>query len=391
MTNTVFLVLIGFSFIVFINYTIFTIAFRRGSKSTKPVGTDYPLVSILKPVKNLDDDIEDNFSSFFYQDYPAFELLFGVDAIGDPIVPIIKKMQNKFPHIPCKIIETGHSETDNPKIHKLSVMEKHARGCLYWVTDSNIRIEIDTLKKLVGEYLIKDSKIVFSPIRATGAESMGSMIENAYINHFLSGNVISAWYILKEQIIVGKSMLIEKRTLDRFGGFSYFKDYLAEDYMMGEAYTKSKFPISTNFTWVTNINRTTTVAGFFNRMMRWAKLRYNLKRPIYLTEILVNPLILAILFAPFGGIRWLPVILISFILKMILEYLNLFFVNPQDRKKITLLIMYPLVIIVKDLLLFMVYFTPFFSHTVKWRGGDILVGRKTLIAHSQEILIYDGV
>jgi ceramide glucosyltransferase len=270
-------------------------------------------------------------------------------------------------------------------------MEKQAKGCLYWVTDSNIKIEKNTLKKLVGEYRTKDSKIVFSPIRATGSESLGSMIENAYINHFLSGNVISAWYTMKEQIIVGKSMLIEKKTLNRFGGFSYFKDYLAEDYMMGEAYTKSKFPISTNFTWVTNVNRSTSVAGFFNRMMRWAKLRYNLRRPIYMTEVLVNPVIIAALYIPFGKTQWLYIVLVSFILKMILEYLNLFFVNSQDRKKVKLLLAFPLVILLKDLLLFLVYFTPFFSHTVRWRGGEIEIGKKTVIAQSQEIPLFEGV
>jgi hypothetical protein len=202
--------------------------------------------------------------------------------------------------------------------------------------------------------------------------------------------VISAWHIMQEQIIVGKSMLVEKRTLDRFGGFAYFKDYLAEDYMMGEAYTKSKFPISTNFTWVTNINHSTSVRGYYNRMKRWAKLRYNLKRPIYLTEVLVNPIMLAVLFWPFAGTRWFYVVLLSFILKMVLEYLNLFFVNSQDRKKKKLLLAFPLVIFLKDLLLFIVYFTPFFSHTVKWRGGEIEIGKKTIIAHNQDILLHEG-
>lgn len=391
MINVLLMVLIGFSFLIFFNYTVFTIVFRKGSRPDERVLPEYPLVSILKPVKSLDDDIEANFISFFELDYPAFELLFAADSLTDPVVGIIRRLRKQYPQIPCRIVATGHSDHENPKIHKLSILEKRARGVLYWVTDSNIRIEADVLKKLVGEYLKKGSKIVFSPIRANGARSFGSMIENAYINHFLSGNVISAWYILKEQIIVGKSMLIEKRTLDRFRGFAYFKDYLAEDYMMGEAYTKSKIPISTNFTWVTNVNRTTTVHGFFNRMMRWAKLRFNLKRHFYLTELLVNPLMLAFLFLPIVGRDWLPVVALSLGMKIILEYLNLFFVNTRDRKKISLILLFPLVIVAKDLILFVVYFTPFFSQRVKWRGGEIHIGRKTLIAHSQEVLLLEGV
>jgi ceramide glucosyltransferase len=270
------------------------------------------------------------------------------------------------------------------------MMERVSRGALYWVTDSNVRINGDTLKRLAAEYINHGSKIIFSPIRATGAVSLGSMLENAYINYFLSGNVISAWYIMKEQIIVGKSMLVEKQALNRFGGFSYFKDYLAEDYMMGEAYTKSKIPISTNFTWVTNYSRTTTVSGFYNRMARWAKLRFNLRRPFYLAEILVNPIMLTFFFFLLGGSKWLSILLISYLLKLLLEYINLFYVNPEDGKKFKVLLLYPFVVLYKDLLLSIVYFTPFFSRTVKWRGGKIQIGKKTLIAHNQEMLICEG-
>ena len=51
--------------------------------------------------------------------------------------------------------------------------------------------------------------------------------------------------------IVGKSMLIERAALAAFGGFAYFKGFLAEDFLLGETFAKSGFHVSTNFTWVT--------------------------------------------------------------------------------------------------------------------------------------------
>lgn len=384
------LTLLAVSFGLFASYTYFTIRYRKGLKPV-PKEKTYPLVSILKPIRHMDDEIEENLESLFVLDYPRFEILFAVDAMSDPIVKIIDGLMARYPYIDAQIMETGHNGIENPKIHKLALMEAEAKGSLFWANDSNIRAEKDTLKRLVNEYLADGARLIFSPIRAVGGRTMGSIIENAYINHFLSGNVISAWKLFKQQIIVGKSMLVERETLERFGGFSYFKDYLAEDYMMGETYTQSKYPITSHFTWVTTVNQTTTVAGFFSRMERWAKLRFHLKPHFYILEVLLNPIMIGLiaglsLWSTLGAALFAG----SLFLKLLLEYLNFFFIDTRDRKRLSIILALPFCIILKDLLLFAVYFTPFISSTVSWRGGKISIGKKTLIAMSQESLLYEG-
>lgn len=392
MTLVLITTILAASLATFSLYTLFTIRFRKGSQLADIPDSSLPMVSILKPMKNIDDEIEKNLESMFTIDYPRFEILFGVDKFTDPINGIIKRLQAKYPGVAARVIQTGHNSIENPKVHKLAIMADVSEGKLFWVNDSNVRSSKDTLRKLVQEYLLNDSRIVFSPIRAGGSRSIGSIIENAYINHFLSGSVISAWKLARQQIIVGKSMLLEKSSLNRFGGFRYFKDYLAEDYMMGETYTISKIPISTNCTWVTNINQSTTIKGFFNRMARWAKLRYNIKFHFYVLEILLNPIMLALLSIPLlGPSKGLTVLLFTAALKTLLEYANFFLINESDRRNALIFLGFPFLMIFKDVLLFLVYFTPFFSRTVNWRGGKIRIGKDTLIAHSQENLLFDGV
>jgi ceramide glucosyltransferase len=331
-------------------------------------------------MRKIDDQLEKNLESYFLLDYPWYEILFGIDSKKDPIVDIIEALQSRYPKVSTKIITAGHIDNGNPKVHKLARMADEAIGTLYWVSDSNIRAEKDTLKKLVNEYLQKDSKIIFSPIRAAGSCSIGSIIENAYITHFVSGNMISAWKLFKQQIIVGKSILIERETLNYFGGFSYFKDYLAEDFMMGQAYTRSKIPISSNFTWVTNISQTTTIKEFFSRIQRWAKLRFHLKTHLYILEIFLNPIMLALIFSLFLGKNLgLMVFSGSLLLKIFLEIISFLVLNKEDRRKFRVIAMLPYCILLKDILLFIIYFTPFFSRTVDWRGGKIKIGKNTLI------------
>ena len=160
------LAILSISFVVLSLYTFFNILYRNGSrKNHQEAPTEqFPLVSILKPIRKLDDQLEKNLESYFLLDYPRYEILFGVDSKNDSIVDIIAALQSRYPDISTKIVAAGHIDNGNPKVHKLAQMADEAAGTLYWVSDSNIRAEKDTLKKLVNEYLQKNSKIIFSPI-----------------------------------------------------------------------------------------------------------------------------------------------------------------------------------------------------------------------------------
>jgi ceramide glucosyltransferase len=384
--------LLAVSFSVLAVYSLVTIFFHRGKNEPQKSLEEYPLVSVLKPVRDSDDDLERNFESFFQLDYPRYEILFAVDSREDEGNRIIRRLMLKYPSVPARIVVTGHSVFDNPKIHKLARLEPLSQGELFWVTDSNIQVKADTLSRLVQTYLQKGAKVVFSPILGTSSGSLGSLMENAGLNFFTSGNIIAAWALFRQPIIVGKSILIERESLSRFGGFSYFKNHLAEDFLLGDTFVKSGFPVESDYTWVTNINRTTSLKGFFERMSRWAKLRFHLKKGFYLLELVLNPMVVAIagLLGSNRG-RWM-LLAIAVGLKIQLEYVNFLVLNAEDRKKIWAHLLFPVAVIVKDLLLFIIYLTPFFSRTVRWRKGKLSIGKKTLITLPGNLdnLVHDG-
>ena len=58
-------------------YVVLWTAFARGLRRSPraPGSGEAPVVSILKPLSGLDDDLEDNLASFAAIDYPRFELL----------------------------------------------------------------------------------------------------------------------------------------------------------------------------------------------------------------------------------------------------------------------------------------------------------------------------
>jgi cellulose synthase/poly-beta-1,6-N-acetylglucosamine synthase-like glycosyltransferase len=340
----------------------------------------YPKVSIFLTLRNLDDGLEKNISSLLSSRYPAFDVFFAVDSMNEPCVPVIKRVIAQFPGIHSTIVPTGHCESGNPKIHKLSRLEKMTDASLFWILDSDIRVSPDTLASLVLENLESGAHIVFCPIRCSGAATFGSLLEMSYVNFFLSGSIITVWKLFRQRVVVGKSMLIDSRALGNFGGFTYFSDVLAEDHWLGEAFHKAGFIVRCNYTWVNNIKETTTIENFFGRISRWAKLRFCLAPRVYLLEILFNPLGLALLFVPLLKALSIPVIGAIILARISAEYAVFFAVNSESgpRRAFLLRGLAPAVVC-KDLMMLFVYVVPFFNRRVTWRGRKIKIRKDTRI------------
>jgi ceramide glucosyltransferase len=371
-------------------YTTLIIIHRpRRTTAASPLSR-HPHVDVLLTLRNMDDGLEENLSSVFSCDYPDYSVLLAVDTLKDPCMTAVERVRARFPGVASTVIAAGHTRTSNPKIDKLSQLERHSDAELFWILDSDIRVAPGTLSALVHEHIVHDAGIVFCPIRGSGARTFGSILEMSYLDFFLSGSVLCAWNLLRQRVIVGKSLLIDRRAIEHFGGFSYFADVLAEDHWLGEAFARSGFSVRCNYTWVDNIKETSSVKIFFDRIARWAKLRYHLKRPVYLLEPLLNPLAVILLCLPFLNRAAVPFAGMAVVLRIALEYLVLLAVDEKGRKNISILCFLPAAVLFKDLLMLAVYVMPFFSSTITWRGGSLRIGRGTLIPLSPETRLLDG-
>ena len=85
-----------------------------------------PPVSLLKPVRGLDFDSYENFVSFCQQDYPEYEILFCVNDMSDPAVPVIQRIMAEYPEQKIRIFSNAPQIGTNRKVNNLALLTREA-------------------------------------------------------------------------------------------------------------------------------------------------------------------------------------------------------------------------------------------------------------------------
>jgi len=81
-----------------------------------------PPVSILKPLKGIDPEIYESFCSHCLQDYPEYEIVFGVSDPNDPAIASVEKLQREFPGRPIRLVVCPKFLGTNVKVSNLAQM-----------------------------------------------------------------------------------------------------------------------------------------------------------------------------------------------------------------------------------------------------------------------------
>src|SRR5438445_7155418 len=126
-----------------------TITFHsRGRRKLR--GDFTPPVSILKPLCGLDPHGYESLRSHCTQDYPEYEIIFGVAALDDPAVPAVERLIREFPELSMRLVVCSNVFGMNFKISNLLQMLPEARHSYLVINDSDIGVPRDYLRKVVG-------------------------------------------------------------------------------------------------------------------------------------------------------------------------------------------------------------------------------------------------
>lgn len=340
--------------------------------STKVTSYQLHPISILKPLKGVDDNLEDNLSSFFTLDYPEYEILFGINSHDDPAIAVIKKLMKRFPKITAKLIVGSSGNYLNPKINNLNNIVFHTNYEYLLISDSNIKVDPDYLRNNIKLMALPNAGLVTSTIKGSGAKNLGSIFENIHLNTFVAGSVFLISNVFGFPIVIGKSMLIKKEVLNKINGFKAFADYLAEDQLIGKEVKKAGYKIYHSSNIINNVNIQWSIKRFLNRHIRWALIRKKLNIFHYTAEILANPIMVAFLYMIIHfNYKSMAIFFVISTIKTIFDNHMLNSFNADGKWYHRLLIP------VKDIIIGLIWFIPFVNNKIEWRGNTFFISKGT--------------
>ena len=109
---------------------------KPADKSIRPAQA----VSILKPLRGTDPEMYESFRTHCLQDYPEYEIIFGVAEANDPAIPLVEQLKAEFPQREIRLTICRKNLGANTKVSNLAQMVCKARYEYLIVNDSDIRV-----------------------------------------------------------------------------------------------------------------------------------------------------------------------------------------------------------------------------------------------------------
>ena len=356
-----------------IQYYITWWSIREGKKEEDGLSDFTPPVSILKPLTGVEPGLRENLKAFFELDYPAYELIFCFETPVDPAIELVDSLKEKYPQIPVKKVISDPNFGYNPKVSNVAGGLAKASHDLILISDADIRPDKNYLRIIVQRFGDPQVGLVSNLIRGKGDDSLGSILENLRLNFFVINGVTTLYNLIHHPSVVGKSMLLRRSYLEQLGGLKSVRNYLAEDYILGQKMREMGKRVVISRHLITSFSNKRTFRQFFNRRYRWHILRFHLSKPAYFIEPLVNPLFWSLIFmitSLFSAVSIFTFFLIA-LFKVILEALQ--GETLHDRIRFTPYLFVPL----KDIMIGIIWFIPFFKNSVRWRKHRFKVKHKT--------------
>ncbi len=322
-----------------------------------------PGISVLKPVRGIDPDMLAALRSQVVQDYPSFEVLFGVHDENDSALPEILKLKAEFPEKEIQVI-VGHEAGLNGKVGILKGLAKRARHPVWVVNDSDIRVMPGYLSEVVAP--LQDPQIgVVTCLYRPRPHSLPAVWEALGIATDFMPSTLVAPLVGVREFGLGSTLMFRSQDLEAAGGFTILEDYLADDYQLARRITLlGKRALLSTYVVETSLGDTTW-RGIWDHQLRWGRTIRMSKGGGYAGLPITHAgvwLLIALLLqlwwvaAALAGLRWLVALLTGwFVLR-----------SPIALRLIPLSVLW-------DFYAFALWVASYRSNLVRWRDRALRV------------------
>ena len=324
-----------------------------------PIPSTVPPISILKPLAGLDLELEANLRTFFEQDYPDYEVLFAVRSQDDPAVAVVERLRREYPRIRSRLLITGEPPYPNAKVYSLDHLLAAAAHDLVVMSDSDTRVTSDLLRTVAAEFQDGRLGIATCPYRAVSGPSFWSRLEATGLNTDFIAGILVARMIEGMRFAVGPTIVARRPVLQAIGGFDVLKDYLAEDFVMGQLAAEAGHGVILSSYVIEHHIGSTSLRPNATHRIRWARSTRRSRPWGYVGQLFTMPVPLALLVCV-AQPGWWPILPATLVVRGLAAYV----VSKHVLKARINWLLLP----TEDVTAFFFWLAGFFGNTIVWRG-----------------------
>ncbi|MGC2193184.1 MAG: glycosyltransferase [Terriglobales bacterium] len=337
--------------------------------------TSLPPVTILKPIHNMEAELEQNLESFFLQDYPDYEIIFGARDGENPALQVAESVRARHPHSKSRVVLSGPPTWPNAKVFSLQKMIAATDRSYFVISDSDVRVAPDFLRNTIPPLLDSKVGLVTCMYRGIPASDFWSSLEALGLSVEMSSGVMVADMLEGMRFALGPAMTARRDAIDAIGGIAATADYYSDDFELGNRIWAKGYKVVLSHHIVKNVLTPRSALRTLGDQLRWMKsTRYS--RP-------AGHLGTGLTFAmPFGILGFVAAaglghwslglcLLAAACVNRMIQSVAVGWGIAGDPRSVALCWLYP----IRDLAGFFVWLGSYTSRRFYWRGETYVFGR----------------
>ena len=284
------------------------VALRRLLAAPAEAPRRHPPVSILKPLHGDEPLLEAALASMCEQDWPEYQIVFGVAQANDPALAVVRRIRARFPARDMAVVVDATQHGSNRKVGNLINMLPAARHDVLVIADSDVHAPADWLAHLVAGLERPGTGLVTTVYTGlAGVPGLFARLGAAQINQvFLPGALLARW--LGRQDCFGASMAIRRDVLARIGGLRALADGLADDAVLGQRVVASGLGVALAPCLPATTVPEASLRALWRHEIRWARTVRSLAPVGHAASVLQYPLAWALLAMVFCAVAHGPAV-----------------------------------------------------------------------------------
>jgi len=344
-----------------------------------------PAISLFKPLHGDEMGLEANLKTFFEQDYlqhvarariataengvSRVEVLFCARSEADEGLEIARRVAAEYPEITTRFVTSGAPWAANAKVCSLAAMAKVATHDLWAISDSDVRVTPDYLRRIVMPFA--DEHVGCATCLYRGVVLKGglwSQLEAVGMTIEMSSGICAASLVEPVQFALGPTMVTRRARVEEIGGFASMAEYCADDFVLGNWIAKNGHKVVLSGHVIDHMVLQADFVDSMNHQVRWMKsTRFSRPKGHFGTILTFG--------APFGVMVWvaalmlgMPVLgwcaLLGSVLGRSLQAWVVGRYVVQEKRIWAAMVLFPL----RDLIGAFIWALSYASNRIQWRG-----------------------